>query len=585
MAAKWFHNNSVAYQIWPASFKDTNGDGVGDIQGIISKLPYLKDTLSIDMLWLSPIYDSPQKDMGYDISNYRKIYPKYGTLDDFEQLVQECKQRNIKMVMDLVANHTSDQHDWFLQSKASREGRYADFYHWRDPKYDKEGNMHPPNNWRTGSRHGKSCWTYVPERNQYYFHFGTPHQPNLNWDNQTTREVIFEDAVRFWLRRGVDGFRLDVCGFYWKDPSFPDAEIVYPDDELQPLDGRYCHNGAAVHLWLQEWREKIHSEFGEEIVMVGELPGTGVEEFMKYIAPQRAELDMALDTDIFIAGNNWTDGLHELKRPELPLLKDAVSKTQRMLDDGAWPTVFLENHDFARSVSRFGPGDGPDRDAAAKMLALMAATLSGTLFIYQGQEIGMTNIPPHWSKEEFRDNADLDHIQDIDGAKAAELREKSEKALATWGRDNGRTPVQWSSRMYAGFSEVEPWIRVNDNYPQINVEDQIDRQDSVLSFWKFLMRARKDWWAELLVRGRFRLLDRENVKVFSYLKTDAEGLERLLVVLNFSDDETIMGLVEAAAGRCWKLLVSTCIEIGDGTDGVVRLRPWEGRLYQAATTD
>ncbi|KAK4618204.1 Alpha-glucosidase [Fulvia fulva] len=579
MATKWFHK-SIAYQIWPASFRDSNGDGVGDIEGIISKLSYLKETLSIDMLWLSPIYDSPQKDMGYDVSDYESIYHKYGTLDDFARLVRECKDRGIRVVMDLVVNHTSDQHKWFLESKRNRAGKYADFYHWRCPKYDAEGKRHPPNNWRTGSRYGKSCWTYVDERDQYYFHFGAPHQPNLNWSTHETREEIYESAAAFWLRRGVDGFRMDLVGFYWKDSNFPDAKVVYPDERLQPLDGQYCHNGSDVHVWLKEWRRKVHQDFGQDIVLIGELPGTGRDEFLRFIAPGTEELDMALDTDIFITGNNWVDALYELKKPELPLLKDAVLKTQSMLDEGAWPTVFLENHDFARSVSRFGPGDGPHRDDAAKMLALMACTLSGTLFIYQGQEIGMTNVPPHWRKSEFRDNADLDNIEDIDEKKAPGLREKSEKALVTWGRDNGRTLMQWSGETHAGFSEGEPWIGVNDNYQEVNVTNQIDRQDSVLAFWKHLVRVRKDYW-EFLGRGRFQLLDRDEQQTMSYIKTNDEKTEQLLVVLNFSADEASVSI----DGDRFKLLISTCASAEEEPEGVVKLQPWEGRLYQGAPPD
>ncbi|CAK4031882.1 glycoside hydrolase family 13 [Lecanosticta acicola] len=523
--------------------------------------------------------------MGYDVSDYESIYPKYGTLDDFDDLVTECKQRGIKVVMDLVVNHTSDQHQWFLESKRSKTGKYAEWYHWRDPRYDDGGKRHPPNNWRTGSRYGKSCWTYVPERDQYYFHFGTPYQPNLNWENADTRESIYRSAVDFWLKRGVDGLRMDVVGFYWKDPDFPDAQVVYQEEELQPLDGRYCHNGKAVHVWLTDLRKRVHREHGDEIVLIGELPGTGRDEFLKFIAPASAELDMALDTDIFITGNSWIDGLHELKKPDLPLLKEAVSKTQSMLDEGAWPTVFLENHDFARSVTRFGPGDGPFRDAAAKMLALMAITLSGTLFIYQGQEIGMTNIPPSWTKTDFKDHADLERIADIDDEKANELREASEKALATWGRDNGRTPVHWSAEAHAGFSKSEPWIRVNENYAQINIADQLGRKDSVLAFWKFLIQVRKDWWTELLTRGRFRLLDKDNKRTFSYLKSNAEATEQLLVTLSFCDDETTMGPVDAIPGRRWKLLVSTYATMEEEPEGMLRLRPWEGRLYQAALMD
>lgn len=585
-ATKWFHS-SLAYQIWPASFKDSNADGVGDIQGIISKIPYIQETLSIDMLWLSPIYDSPQKDMGYDVSNYEAIYPKYGTLEDFDQLVACCHGRGIKVVMDMVANHTSDQHEWFLSSMRSREGEHADWYHWRDPRYSDVGERRPPNNWRTGSKAGKSCWTYVPERGQYYFHFGTPYQPNLNWGHAGVREAVYESAIKFWLKRGVDGFRMDVVGFYWKDPDFPDAKVVYEGAELQPLDGRYCHNGELVHVWLKDLRRRIHQEYGDDIVLIGELPGTIRQTFLNFIHPASGELDMALDTDIFITGNDWTDGLQELKRPALPLLKDAIYKTQSMLDDGGWPTVFIENHDFARSVSRFGPGDGPFREQGAKMLALLATTLSGTLFIYQGQEIGMTNVPLHWTKKDFRDHYDLGHIEEVDKSADERAGEETEwnKALATWGRDNGRTPMHWSSQAYAGFSERQPWIGVNDNYPQINVAEQLGRPDSVLAFWKLLTSIRKGQWSDQLIRGTMRLVDRDDMTVFAYTKSLPGKMEELLIVLNFSDHEATTDLQSAAPGRRWEIVVATRAASAEEGKRIIKLQPWEGRLYQSTLLD
>lgn len=469
----------------------------------------------------------------------------------------------------------------------SREGKHADWYHWRDPRYDEKGIRGPPNNWRTGSKYGKSCWTYVQERDQYYFHFGTPYQPNLNWEHAGVREAVYESAIKFWLNRGVDGFRMDVVGFYWKDPDFPDAEVVYEGEELQPLPGKYCHNGELVHTWIRDIRRRIHQEHGEDIVLIGELPGTVRQTFLDFIHPASDELDMALDTDIFITGNNWTDGLHELKRPALPLFKDAIFKTQSMLDDGGWPTVFIENHDFARSVSRFGPGDGPFREQGAKMLALLATTLSGTLFIFQGQEIGMTNVPLHWTKDDFRDHYDLVHIEEVNKGAAEKADEETEwnKALATWGRDNGRTPMQWSSEEYAGFSERQPWIGVNDNYKQINVAEQLERHDSVIAFWKRLVSIRMGQLADLLIRGTFRLVDRDDMTIFAYTNTCPGGSAQLLVVLNFSDHEAMMSLQSAAVGRHWELAVSTYAAVEDKAKDTVTLQPWEGRLYQAALVD
>jgi len=574
---RWWQS-AIGYQIWPASFKDSNGDGVGDINGVISKLDYLQ-SLGVDLIWFSPVYDSPQRDMGYDVSDYESILPQFGTLADMDNCIQEAKKRNIKIIMDMVTNHTSDKHHWFLESCKSRSGPYSDWYIWRDPKYDSQGNRQPPNNWRTGSRYGKSTWTYVAERDQYYFCFGTSYQPNLNWFCDELRHAVYESAVKFWLERGVDGFRMDLVGLYWKDPTFPDAKEVYPGEILQPLDGTRCLNGEEVHTWLREMKGRIAQDFGEEIVLIGELPMTDRETFLRYISPDSKELEMALDTDIFITGNDWKDGLYELKRPELPLLKDAVLKTQSLLDDGGWPTAFLENHDFARSISRFGPGEGVYREAAAKMLALMAATLSGTFFIYQGEEIGMTNVPSSWGRDDFQDNADLEHIEDIDPTKDAEAVEKSITALAMWGRDNGRTPVQWSDEAYAGFSDVKPWIRVIDNYTHINVAQQLGKPDSVLSFWVKMMRMRKEM-SHVLTFGSFRLVDRDNPSVFSYSKTSADGKTAMLVVLNFSNNEVrIPGQAEANSVH---LICATAATPTKTALAEAILEPWEGRLYELA---
>jgi oligo-1,6-glucosidase len=573
----WWQS-AIGYQIWPASFKDSNSDGIGDINGVLSKLDYLQ-SLGVDLIWFSPLYDSPNRDMGYDVSNYESIHPQYGTLADMDSLIKESKKRNIRIVMDMVANHTSDQHHWFVESCKSRTGPYSDWYIWRDPKYDSEGNRQPPNNWRTGSRYGKSTWKYVAERDQYYFCFGTTYQPNLNWFCEELRRAVYESAMKFWLERGIDGFRMDLVGLYWKDPTFPDAKEVYPGEALQPLDGTRCLNGEEVHVWLKEMKERIRQEFGEEIVLIGELPGTDRETFLRYISSDSKELEMALDTDIFITGNDWTDGLYELKRPELPLLKDAILKTQSLLDDGGWPTAFLENHDFARSVSRFGPGEGVYREAAAKMLALMAATLSGTLFIYQGEEIGMTNVPPHWGRDDFKDNADLEHIEDIDPTKDAEAVEKSVNALVTWGRDNGRTPVQWSDEAHAGFSDVKPWIKVIDNYTHINVAEQLGKPDSILSFWVKMMQMRKEM-SHVLVSGLFRLVDRDNLSVFSYTKTSTDGKTEMLVVLNFSSKE-VQAPGQTGDGSMRLVCTTAAVSTETGSNEAT-LQPWEGRMYQIA---
>jgi alpha-glucosidase len=572
MADKWW-KAAIGYQIWPASFRDSNHDGFGDIPGITSKLDYLVD-LGIDLIWLSPVYDSPQHDMGYDVANYESIYHKYGTLEDMDDLIKEAKKRNIKVLMDLVINHTSNEHAWFLESKKSRDNKYSDWYIWRDARYHEDGSRRPPSNWRNESQFGGSTWEYVPERDQYYFHLSAIEQPDLNWYSPEMRQAIYDSAVDFWLRRGIDGFRVDVVGFYWKDPKFPDVAIVNPNEELQPLDLKLCHNGPLVHTWLKEIRGKIQATYGNDVVLIGELPMTSKEECVKYVSPDSKELDISLEMDVFMVGNTAASFLQERKRTALPLIKDCIHKSQSLLDEGGWTTAFLESHDFGRSVSRFGPGDGPSREAAAKMMALLVGTLSGTLFVYQGQEIGMTNFPAHWDQHDLRDPADVRHLREFEAAGDLESLKSWLDSARLWGRDNARTPVQWSPDEYAGFSKVPPWIRVNDNYTAINCAEQKDNPDSVLAFWKRIIRTRKKY-SELLIHGRFDLLDRQNEQSFSFTKTSRADGKQMLAVCNFSDEEVELPIPADMQRWNLSLKLSTLPVEAD----TARLRPWEGRLF------
>lgn len=567
-AQKWW-KDAVVYQIWPASFCDSNDDGVGDLLGIIQKLDHLRD-LGVDLIWLSPIYDSPQHDMGYDVRNYEDVWAKYGTMEDMDRLISEAKSRGIRIVMDLVINHTSNEHKWFLESRESKTNPYSDWYIWRDPKYDADGTRRPPSNWRAAF--GGSAWEYVAERDQYYLHLCLPQQPDLNWLNPATRKAIFSSAVDFWLRKGIDGFRIDVVNFYWKDPTFPDAAVILPDEEFQPMEGKHIINGPPVHDWLKELRSKITENHGDEIVLIGELPGTDPAEILRYTSPEAGQLDMIFDFDIFMAGNDWSGLLHTLKLPSLRLVKDSLIKTQTVKD--AWTTAFLENHDNSRSVSRFGPGDGPQCEAAAKMLAVFVCTLSGTLFIYQGQEIGMTNIPNHWTRKDLRDAAVLRYLDKVDRDHPGDegMGEKALAAARKFGRDNARTPVQWTNEKHAGFSRADPWIRVNENYRAINVADQVRRTDSVLSFWKRMIAIRRQF-SKPLVYGDFEVLDKDNAETMCYLKS--YGQENMLVTLNFSGEKAKMCLPSLAKGDSWKLVASS---IGNGVVSDT-LQPWEGRLY------
>ncbi|GAB7325752.1 hypothetical protein MBLNU13_g09705t1 [Cladosporium sp. NU13] len=569
--------DAIGYQIWSASFFDSNDDGMGDLPGVISKLDHLK-VLGVDLIWLSPVYDSPQ---GYDVRNYESIWPTFGTLQDMDLLISSAKARGMKLIMDLVVNHTSDEHAWFLESKTSRTNPKADWYIWRSPKLSASGSRQPPNNWRAAF--GGSAWTYVAERDQYYLHLCLEKQPDLNWTNAETRAAIYSSAVDFWLRRGVDGFRIDSVVAFWKDPRFPDSAITKPDQEFQPMEGQYIMNGAPVHSWLKELRARISENHGCDIVLIGELPATSPEEINRYIAPSSHELDMILDFDHFMAGNDWHAPLHERTRPALPLLKDAIAKQQSFLQT-AWTTAFTENHDNPRSIDRFGHGSSDSSEkhhaSACKMLALFLCTLSGTIFLYQGQEIGMTNIDASWKREDIRDAAGLDYLDEMerkfpqDPAK----REAALEGLRRLGRDNGRTPVQWSSAKYAGFSGVSPWIRVVDNYKEINVEAQEGEDNSVLSFWKRMIGMRRQY-KDQLIRGRFDVHDRENSKTFTYTKTGVDAAEICLVVLNFGDEDADVCIPGDVDGSSMRILVSSSsehfVEVADGR----RLGPWEGRLY------
>lgn len=514
---------------------------------------------------------------GYDVRNYKTIWPTFGTLQDMDLLIAEAKSRGMKIIMDLVVNHTSDEHAWFLESKSSRTNPKSDWYIWRSPKLSVSGSRQPPNNWRAAF--GGSVWTYVAERDQYYLHLCLEKQPDLNWTNPETRAAIYSTAVDFWLNRGVDGFRMDSVVAFWKDSRFPDSAITKPDQEFQPMEGKYIMNGAPVHTWLKELRARIEEDHGPDIVLIGELPATSPKEIHRYIDPAAHELDMILDFDHFMAGNDWHAPLHERTRPALPLLKDAIAKQQSFLRTG-WTSAFTENHDNPRSIDRFGPGYGEHHASASKMLALFLCTLSGTIFLYQGQEIGMTNIDSSWRREDIRDAAGIDYLDEIeqkfpqDPAK----REAALEGLRRLGRDNGRTPVQWSAAPYAGFSGVGPWIRVVDNYREINVEAQEREGDSVLSFWKRVIGVRREY-TDQLIRGRFDIHDRENLKTFTYTKTGINPAEVLLVVLNFGDEETDVFVPEGLGGSNMQLLMSTSSEHSVDAGNGQQLLPWEGRLY------
>jgi oligo-1,6-glucosidase len=558
---RWW-KDGTAYQIWPASYKDSNGDGYGDIPGIISTLDHLKD-LGIDIIWLSPMYDSPQHDMGYDIANYEDVWPKFGTMADMDKLIEKVHALGMRLLLDLVVNHTSDEHKWFQESKKSKDNPYSDWYIWCDPKYDAEGKRQPPNNWT--SFFGGSAWEYVPERDQYYLHLFAKQQPDLNWENEVTRRAIYKSAIEFWLDKGIDGFRVDTVNLYSKDITFPDlapgASIV-----------SQCVNGPRMHEWLQEQRREVLDKYGD-VALVGELGGTGAEEIMNYISADRRELDMVFDFGMVEMGGRFEVEPHETWKHKLPEFKEAVLKVQNFLKrSDAWATVFAENHDQGRSLSRFATDVPKYREKAAKLMAILLGTLSGTLFLYQGQEIGMVNVPEDWGPEYMRDIAAVNYWREMNERYPGDekMLQSALAGLQRVGRDNARTPVQWSAEEYAGFSTVEPWMRVHDNYKEVNIAAQEKDPNSVLTFWKKVLTIRKEH-ADVLVHGQFELFDYENLNTFWYVK-DYQG-KKLLVALNFSDEEQAFSVPPSVKDRKLNLLLANVDHLGS------KLSPWEARAY------
>lgn len=569
--------DAVVYQIYPASFKDSNGDGIGDLPGILSELDYIKE-LGADVIWICPMYDSPQKDMGYDISDYENIYPPYGTLEDMERIIAGCHERGMKVILDLVINHTSDQHAWFRESRSSRDNPKRDWYVWRPAKYDAQGNRQPPNNW--AGFFGGSAWQWDELTQEYYLHLFCPEQPDFNFENDAARAAIFESSMHFWLRKGVDGFRIDTVNLYSKAPGLPDAPIVHPTKPYQ-VDITLVCNGPRMREYLSEMHN-ILSQYGTTMT-VGELAAThGRESVLRYVSAAQKQINMAIQFDIVnvgvakdmlhrynvVPGENWT----------LPDFTTAVAEIQELLQDSdGWVTAFLENHDQARSVSRWGSDTTEEnRVRSAKLLALLLGTLSGTMFVYQGQEIGMVNVPQDWPIEEYLDVASINYYnevtQSIDGDNT-EAKARALRSLQHLARDNSRIPFSWDETPNAGFTvaDQKPWMRVHDNHKQVNARSQINNPDSVLSFWKRIIRTRKAN-ADVLIHGYYEGVQDKDLNVYIYTKKCPK--RTAIVALNFSDKEQKLDIPILAKGSDVELVMGT---YGDAVDG--KLRPFEGRVW------
>ena len=525
MKKTWW-KESVVYQIYPKSFKDSNGDGIGDIRGIIEKLDYLKE-LGVNVLWISPMLESPQDDNGYDISDYRKIYKDYGTMEDYETLLAEAHKRGIKILMDLVVNHTSDEHSWFVESRKSKDNPYRDYYIWRNPVNGKE-----PNNW--GGVFGGSAWEYDAQTDMYYLHLFSKKQPDLNWENEKVRREVY-DMMNFWCEKGIDGFRMDVISMISKDQEFPDGEV---NNGLYGDFGPYSVHGPRIHEFLHEMNQEVLSKY--DVMTVGETSGVTIEEAQKYAGDDREELNMVFQFEhIEIGGGDygkWTTERYDFKE-----FKKIMIKWQEELAGKAWNSLFLGNHDQPRSVSRFGNDNPAYRDISAKMLATCLHMMQGTPYVYQGEELGMTNV--YFDKlEDYRDIESLHYFTEL--TETGRLTsEYMMKCLMLRSRDNARTPMQWDTSAGAGFTTGEPWIKVNPNYQQINAADQLKDPNSVFHYYQKLIRLRKEM--DIIVYGEFEALYRDHDQIFAYIRK--LGSEKLLTVCNFSAQEAEMELPETFA--------------------------------------
>ena len=558
--AKWW-KEAVVYQIWPASYKDSNSDGVGDIPGIISTLDYLKD-LGVNVVWLSPMYKSPMEDMGYDISDYEDINPDFGTLDDMQNLIDGCHKRGMKIICDLVINHTSVEHEWFKESRSSLDNPKRDWYIWKKPRYDADGNRQPPNNWM--SYFSGTTWEYDEKTGEYYLHLFAKGQPDLDWENKECREAIYKSAIKYWLDRGVDGFRIDTAGMYSKHQEFKDAPVVFKDQIYQPCK-IYHQHGPRIHEFHKEIAELMESC---DCMTVGEVGHSTREESLKYVGASRKEMNMMFVFDVVEVGSDPRDRFRYNGFNLVDFKKANQNQSDFVKGTDAWSTVFIENHDQPRCITRFG-NDKEYRVESGKLLAMLEASLTGTLFIYQGQEIGMTNVPRSWPIEEYKDINSLNYYNDFKEkyGNDPDFKEKEEKLMDVinlLARDNARTPVQWTDQEFAGFSDSKPWMRVNDNYKEINVAKEIDDKDSLLNFVKKMLQIRKEY-KDLFVYGDFKMVDLEDKQLFKFIKSN--GNQKAFVVLNFSTDEVNFTHTDG------KLLVSN----QEPKEGV--LKPYEGRIY------
>lgn len=555
MEKRWW-KESVVYQIYPRSFCDSNGDGIGDLNGITGKLDYLKE-LGIDVIWLSPVYKSPNDDNGYDISDYQAIMDEFGTMEDFDRMLATAHEKGIKIMMDLVVNHTSDEHKWFIESRKSTDNPYRDYYIWRPAKED--GSL--PNNW--GSCFSGPAWEYDKTTDMYFLHLFSKKQPDLNWDNPAVRQDVF-DMMNWWLKKGVDGFRMDVISLISKEPGLPDKEPGINGYATFNVSA----NGPHVHEYLQEMRQKALNN--ADTITVGECSGVTLEEAKKYARSDEKELNMVFQFEHMDVDSDEKAGKWTTRKMDLRNLKKILTRWQKGLQDIAWNSLYWENHDQPRSVSRFGNDSDEYREISAKMLATCIHMMQGTPYVYQGEELGMTNCPFN-TLDNFRDLESINAFHELtEQGKMTE--EDMMAAIGYKGRDNARTPMQWDDNAYAGFSTANPWIMVNPNYTKINAKDQINREDSVFKYYQKLIKLRHE--SELIVYGTYDLILDDDKDIYAYIRT--LGDEKLIVYCNFSENTREVELPEEFTNG--KVLISNYIDAK--VNHKITLRPYEAIVIQ-----
>ncbi len=552
---KTWWKESVFYQIYPRSFCDSNGDGIGDLKGIQSKLDYLKE-LGINVIWMSPVYKSPNDDNGYDISDYQDIMTEFGTMEDFDELLAAAHERGIRIVMDLVVNHTSDEHPWFIESRSSKENPKRDYYIWRDAV-----DGHEPNNW--GSAFSGSAWEWDEKTQMYYLHCFSKKQPDLNWENPKVRDDVFA-MMDWWCRKGIDGFRMDVISMISKKDGLPD---VPTDGGLYGNCMYGTCNGPHVHEYLQEMNQRVLSKY--DLMTVGECAGVTIEEAKKYANAEGTELNMVFQFEHTSLDSGTMDKW--CKKP-IPLqeLKANLSKWENELEGKAWNSLYFCNHDQPRIVSRLGD----DSPLSAKCIATVLHMMQGTPYVYQGEELGMTNCP-FGSIENYRD---LESINAYHELTEAGLRQPEEllECIAYKSRDNARTPMQWNSSKNGGFTEGTPWIMVNPNYKEINAEQEMADPDSVFHYYQHLIALRRSSsWSDIIVYGHYELLAPENPQVFAYTR-EYEG-RKLLVICNLSSEKVSFEIPDSVSWTQADRLIGNYEhqELARKTE----LRPWEAEVW------